>query len=79
MNEKKFRMISTYSCFQTIIVTFSLKNYKFAYVLDDFERPDVGELCGDELPERRLLVPQLLTQLTRTQQLTPVVLQAEQS
>ena len=49
------------------------------YVLDDFEGPDVGELGGDELPQRRLLRLQPLAQLGVTlHDVRPVVLEAVQ-
>ena len=49
------------------------------YVLDDFEGPDVGELCGDELPQRRLLRLQPLAQLAvALHDVRPVVLEAVQ-
>ena len=47
--------------------------------MDDFEGPDVGELGGDELPERRLLRLQPLAQLgVALHDVRPVVLEAVQ-
>ena len=47
--------------------------------MDDFKGPDVGELGGDELPERRLLRLQPLAQLGVTlHDVRPVVLEAVQ-
>ena len=47
--------------------------------MDDFEGPDVGELCGDELPQRRLLRLQPLAQLAvALHDVRPVVLEAVQ-
>ena len=47
--------------------------------MDDFEGPDVGELGGDELPQRRLLRLQPLAQLAvALHDVRPVVLEAVQ-
>ena len=47
--------------------------------MDDFEGPDVGELGGDELPERRLLRLQPLAELGMAlHDVRPVVLEAVQ-
>ncbi len=50
-----------------------------AYVLDDFERPDVGDLGLDELPERGLLTAHAVAQRARVaHDVRPVLLQAVQ-